>query len=253
MNTGEFAKLCGVEKRTLFHYDEIGLLKPARVRENGYREYTMEQLGLMDMIKIFQACGYSLAEIRDMRSDTPDAACGRMKTAMERISGRIWQLEQMKSYLQSKQNLLEEYHAFPEGTCQIREISLRYERKMADPDSHFFSFLRDGTFSISFLEENGGIYVCRPSAAGPWIRSGRAISFFIQLSSETEHLKQTIEQELARFRFSAEKNYFIESLPHFLFQDQGSAVLKITAFEDAASEDPGFSGKNSLQTSSVPL
>ena len=35
MNTKEFATLCGVEKRTLFHYDEIGLLKPSSIRENG--------------------------------------------------------------------------------------------------------------------------------------------------------------------------------------------------------------------------
>lgn len=30
VTTKEFAKLCGVEKRTLFFYDEIDLLKPAR-------------------------------------------------------------------------------------------------------------------------------------------------------------------------------------------------------------------------------
>lgn len=29
VTTKEFAKLCGVEKRTLFFYDEIDLLKPA--------------------------------------------------------------------------------------------------------------------------------------------------------------------------------------------------------------------------------
>lgn len=39
MTTKEFAKLCGVEKRTLFFYDEIDLLKPARILPNGYREY----------------------------------------------------------------------------------------------------------------------------------------------------------------------------------------------------------------------
>ena len=31
--TGEFAKLCGVKKQTLFHYDEIGLLIPEQVDE----------------------------------------------------------------------------------------------------------------------------------------------------------------------------------------------------------------------------
>ncbi len=31
LTTKAFAELCGVEKRTLFYYDEIGLLKPAFV------------------------------------------------------------------------------------------------------------------------------------------------------------------------------------------------------------------------------
>ena len=28
LTTGEFAKICNVKKHTLFHYDDIGLLKP---------------------------------------------------------------------------------------------------------------------------------------------------------------------------------------------------------------------------------
>ena len=35
--TAEFAALCGVKKDTLLHYDHIGLLKPQKVGENGYR------------------------------------------------------------------------------------------------------------------------------------------------------------------------------------------------------------------------
>ena len=29
IKTGDFARLCGTNKRTLIHYDEIGLFKPA--------------------------------------------------------------------------------------------------------------------------------------------------------------------------------------------------------------------------------
>ena len=35
--TGQFADMCGVKKQTLFHYDDIGILKPVLVEENGYR------------------------------------------------------------------------------------------------------------------------------------------------------------------------------------------------------------------------
>ncbi|HYG27527.1 MAG TPA: MerR family transcriptional regulator [Caulobacteraceae bacterium] len=40
----EVAKLSGVSVRTLHHYDEIGLLKPASVADNGYRYYGREEL-----------------------------------------------------------------------------------------------------------------------------------------------------------------------------------------------------------------
>ncbi|WP_369061440.1 MerR family transcriptional regulator [Caulobacter sp. 73W] len=40
----QVARMSGVSVRTLHHYDQIGLLKPARVGENGYRWYGREEL-----------------------------------------------------------------------------------------------------------------------------------------------------------------------------------------------------------------
>ena len=60
MTTKEFAKLCGVEKRTRFYYDQIGLLKPETVLENGYRDYSQEQVKRLEDIKFLQATGLSL-------------------------------------------------------------------------------------------------------------------------------------------------------------------------------------------------
>ena len=62
--TGDFAKLCGVSKHLLFHYDEVGVVKPARVEENGYRYYSIEQFYAMDLVATLQAAGMSLREIR---------------------------------------------------------------------------------------------------------------------------------------------------------------------------------------------
>jgi len=40
----QLSKLAGVTPRTLHHYDEIGLLKPSRIGDNGYRYYGEEAL-----------------------------------------------------------------------------------------------------------------------------------------------------------------------------------------------------------------
>jgi DNA-binding transcriptional MerR regulator len=59
----ELAQLSGVSVRTLHFYDEIGLLKPARVGENQYRYYDDEQLLALQQILFFRELGFELKKI----------------------------------------------------------------------------------------------------------------------------------------------------------------------------------------------
>jgi MerR family transcriptional regulator, thiopeptide resistance regulator len=59
----ELARLSGVSVRALHHYDEIGLLKPVRVGENGYRYYGREELLRLQQILFHRELGFPLAEI----------------------------------------------------------------------------------------------------------------------------------------------------------------------------------------------
>jgi DNA-binding transcriptional MerR regulator len=60
----ELAQLSGVSVRTLHFYDEIGLLKPARVGENQYRYYEEEQLLALQQILFFRELGFELRKIQ---------------------------------------------------------------------------------------------------------------------------------------------------------------------------------------------
>ena len=62
--TGKFAKICNTTKNTLFHYDEIGLLNPSIIKDNGYRYYTVDQIYTYDIINILKNCNCSLKEIK---------------------------------------------------------------------------------------------------------------------------------------------------------------------------------------------
>ncbi|MEX1381388.1 MerR family DNA-binding transcriptional regulator [Lactobacillus delbrueckii subsp. bulgaricus] len=44
IKTGDFAKMCAVTKKALYVYEAKGLLKPAVVKDNGYRYYRLEQV-----------------------------------------------------------------------------------------------------------------------------------------------------------------------------------------------------------------
>jgi DNA-binding transcriptional MerR regulator/effector-binding domain-containing protein len=62
---GEFARLGGVSIRTLRHYDETGLLRPARVDpDTGYRSYRASQLGRLNRILAMKELGLSLTQAR---------------------------------------------------------------------------------------------------------------------------------------------------------------------------------------------
>ena len=61
---GQFAKLHEINKKTLMWYDEIGILKPAVVKENGYRYYSFHQSSLLETILMLRELNVSIPEIQ---------------------------------------------------------------------------------------------------------------------------------------------------------------------------------------------
>ncbi|HSV03793.1 MAG TPA: MerR family transcriptional regulator [Phenylobacterium sp.] len=59
----QVAKLSGVSVRTLHHYHEVGLLKPASVGANGYRYYGQDELLRLQQILFHRELGFALEEI----------------------------------------------------------------------------------------------------------------------------------------------------------------------------------------------
>lgn len=67
----EVAKMTGVSVRTLHHYDAIGLLRPTRVTEAGYRLYDDTALGRLHTILLFRELQFPLKEIKEIL-DSPN-------------------------------------------------------------------------------------------------------------------------------------------------------------------------------------
>lgn len=59
----QLAKIAGVSVRTLHYYDEIGLLKPSYIRENGYRCYEEKELLKLEQILFFKELEFPLEDI----------------------------------------------------------------------------------------------------------------------------------------------------------------------------------------------
>ena len=66
MKISEVVKLSGVTVRTLHYYDEIGLLKPSKTTEAGYRMYSIEDLEKLQQILFFRELDFPLNEIKEI-------------------------------------------------------------------------------------------------------------------------------------------------------------------------------------------
>jgi len=66
----EAAKLSGISKRALHHYDKIGLLCPKRTSSNGYRIYDESCLKRLEQILLFRELGFSLTDISNILDGT---------------------------------------------------------------------------------------------------------------------------------------------------------------------------------------
>ncbi|MDR0896866.1 MAG: MerR family transcriptional regulator [Oscillospiraceae bacterium] len=67
----QLAQLAGLTPRALRWYDQRGLLKPARIAENGYRLYGQEEVSRLQQILFYRELGMPLAAIAQIL-DAPD-------------------------------------------------------------------------------------------------------------------------------------------------------------------------------------
>ncbi|QOR67875.1 MerR family transcriptional regulator [Cytobacillus suaedae] len=62
----KLAELAGVSTRTLRYYDEIGILKPARINSSGYRIYSQKEVDLLQQILFYRELDLSLDRIKEI-------------------------------------------------------------------------------------------------------------------------------------------------------------------------------------------
>ena len=60
----KLGSLAGISPRTIRYYDEIGILKPARINSSGYRIYGQGEVDRLQQIMFYSALGVSLESIK---------------------------------------------------------------------------------------------------------------------------------------------------------------------------------------------
>ena len=120
--TGEFARLCGVGKDTLFHYDEMGVFSPAVRGENGYRYYSMNQLEVFYVIATLKELDMPLAEIRAYLDRRSPAELAKLLDREERLlTEKLRRLKRMRELIRRKAALTREAMETDRESIILRE------------------------------------------------------------------------------------------------------------------------------------
>lgn len=148
LTTGEFAKLCKVNKQTLFFYDQIGLLSPVLKNEKGYRYYSIRQIELFFVIDLLKDLGMSLNDIQQyMQNKSPESFLSLMYQKKEEIVKKLQEIETKEKIIEAKIALMEEalHLDFHQVTLeQLPEVTLYLSRNIENiTDEEFVEVVSD--------------------------------------------------------------------------------------------------------------
>lgn len=121
MNIGIASKKSGLPTKTIRYYEDIDLIKPARA-ENGYRDYSTEDIHSLTFLQRARNLGFSVQECRlllslyndKMRSSSEVKSLALHKVAV--IEEKIEELSRMKDMLSK---LAKDCHGDNRPECPI--------------------------------------------------------------------------------------------------------------------------------------
>ncbi|WP_113930004.1 MerR family transcriptional regulator [Bacillus sp. P14.5] len=91
----KLGQLAGVSTRTLRYYDEIGILKPARINSSGYRIYGENEVDRLQQILFYKELGVELEEIKKILDDPGFKITSALADHREKLVDKRHQLDQL--------------------------------------------------------------------------------------------------------------------------------------------------------------
>lgn len=149
----QVARLSGVTARTLRYYDEIGLLRPARVGANGYRYYEQEQLLRLQQVLLLRELGMDLAAITAVVDGSRDQLAA-LRTHHEQLQAERDRLDTLVRTVAATITHLEEGMSMPAEEMfagfrftreRIEELEALARERTGDVEQPYFDELKRRT------------------------------------------------------------------------------------------------------------
>ncbi|HOM02351.1 MAG TPA: MerR family transcriptional regulator [Acetivibrio sp.] len=89
----KLASLAGISARTLRYYDELGILKPARINSSGYRIYGQKEVDILQQILFYRELGVSLDCIKNIITSSSFDPLSALREHREKLLQKREQLD----------------------------------------------------------------------------------------------------------------------------------------------------------------
>lgn len=121
MNIGSAARHSGLPAKTIRYYEDIDLIRPARA-ENGYRDYSPEDIHRLRFLQRARSLGFSIEECRllvSLYDDEARASADVKALALGKIAEVDRKIEQLRSMKKTLKALAENCHGDDRPDCPI--------------------------------------------------------------------------------------------------------------------------------------
>lgn len=89
----KLGRLAGISTRTLRYYDEIDILKPARINSSGYRIYGQSEVDRLQQILFYRELGINLEQIKEIITSPDFNSAKALKEHREQLLDKRKQLD----------------------------------------------------------------------------------------------------------------------------------------------------------------
>ena len=165
----QLSKLAGVTQRTLHHYDAIGLLKPSRVGDNGYRYYGEDALLRLQQILFYRELDIPLDDIKKIMGRRDFDVLGALQGHKDALNKQVSRLNRLINTVDNTinhlkgNNIMSEKQYFEGFTEEEQEKYALEAEQMYDPETVRESNRKWKAYSAAkkeaIMAESNAIYV----------------------------------------------------------------------------------------------
>ena len=135
----ELASRAAAPPQVVRYYARIGLLKPRRHQENGYRLFGKQDAQRLRFIRLAKRLGFTLGEIREITeyADHGESPCGEVRRIIQqRIEENRVKIDAMLSLQTRMEAALEQWQEMPDGNPDGNHVCHLIESVDTDTDEN---------------------------------------------------------------------------------------------------------------------